>query len=315
MLQVTWPKIRRSVVGLVWVMVFAVIAQPASAITLFGTATAGLVSIDLNTNAVNTVLSLGAQPDGLLFDSSGRIIYTLLAGQVRRFDPNTNTDELLAGGLSTPADLVLEPGGQSILVSEFSGGRIDRINLNTKALTTLLSPGGNPEGLAYDNQGRLFANLGTRNGGVAGKFVAQINPVTGSILNASTGLNSLDGMTFDPFTGKIYSASLFGNLIYALDPNNLSNVSTVAVGVGLPDGVVADGQGNLFIASRSDFHVYQFDLTTNTLSQKTFVAGIDDLAPASGLGASNNTVPEPITATLGLMGLGVLGMATRRRAA
>jgi len=26
-------------------------------------------------------------------------------------------------------------------------------------------------------------------------------------------------------------------------------------------------------------------------------------------------VPEPITATLGLMGLGVLGMATRRRAA
>ena len=27
-----------------------------------------------------------------------------------------------------------------------------------------------------------------------------------------------------------------------------------------------------------------------------------------------NEVPEPITATLGLMGLGVLGMATRRRA-
>ena len=30
---------------------------------------------------------------------------------------------------------------------------------------------------------------------------------------------------------------------------------------------------------------------------------------------NNNAVPEPITATLGLMGLGVLGMATRRRVA
>jgi hypothetical protein len=30
---------------------------------------------------------------------------------------------------------------------------------------------------------------------------------------------------------------------------------------------------------------------------------------------NDNTVPEPITATLGLMGLGVLGMATRRRSA
>jgi len=31
--------------------------------------------------------------------------------------------------------------------------------------------------------------------------------------------------------------------------------------------------------------------------------------------ANNNAVPEPITATLGLMGLGVLGLATRRRTA
>jgi len=33
----------------------------------------------------------------------------------------------------------------------------------------------------------------------------------------------------------------------------------------------------------------------------------------NGGGGGNNIVPEPITATLGLMGLGVLGMASRRR--
>lgn len=37
--------------------------------------------------------------------------------------------------------------------------------------------------------------------------------------------------------------------------------------------------------------------------------------PGPGPGGGNGAVPEPITAALGLMGLGVLGMATRRRAA
>jgi len=49
--------------------------------------------------------------------------------------------------------------------------------------------------------------------------------------------------------------------------------------------------------------------------------GLDDTPPpdggnnGNGGGGNNNNVavPEPVTATLGLMGLGVLGMATRKR--
>src|SRR5262249_14226079 len=159
-----------------------------------------------------TVLGLSTAVDSLVFDPMGRIIYTALnAGQVRRFNPVTMVDQLLASGFSMPADLALEPGGNSVLVSEFGGGRIDRIDLTTNNVTVLATVGGNPEGLAYDGTGRLFANLGNRNGGPTGKFVAQLNPVTGAILAQSPGLDSLDGLTFDAFTGNLYAASLLGN--------------------------------------------------------------------------------------------------------
>ena len=35
----------------------------------------------------------------------------------------------------------MEPGGNTMLVSEFYGGKIDRIDLTTNVVSTLLSPG------------------------------------------------------------------------------------------------------------------------------------------------------------------------------
>jgi hypothetical protein len=46
-----------------------------------------------------------------------------------------------------------------MLVSEFGNGDIDRINLSTNAVSTLISGTGNPEGLAYAGP-KLFANIG-----------------------------------------------------------------------------------------------------------------------------------------------------------
>src|SRR5712692_10588835 len=139
--------------------------QPARATVLFATSFAGsqIVSANTATNVVTTVLNTPSGPDSLLFDSSGRIIYSQLnTGTVRRFDPSTNSDVQLASGLNLPVDLALEPGGNSVLVSQGGGGAITRINLTTLVVTTLGTYGGNPEGLAYDSTGRLFANLGVR---------------------------------------------------------------------------------------------------------------------------------------------------------
>jgi streptogramin lyase len=290
----------------------------ARATILYTTSNSGYSEIDqVNTipQTVSTYLNINAsnQPDSIIFDSSGNVIYSAFtAGEVIRYDPITTVSTILATGLSTPADMVLEPGGNTLLVSGFSSGDIDRVNLNTLSVTPLSTGLGNPEGLAYVGS-KLFVNIGYRGGGPNGKAVAEINPVTGAIITTTTGLNSLDGLTYDPYSGLLYASSLFGNLVYSIDPNNLANVQ-IATGTGIvpgPDGITADGIGNIFIASSAsdgDSHVYQLNLISHALTQNAFVPGLDDLAPASGLGS----IPEP--STFALAGLGVFGLGfTRRR--
>ena len=273
-----------------------------------------LVRVDTGTNSVTTVDNTPFRPDSLSFDNTGNLLYTALdVGQVRLFNTTTHADTLVAGGYSTPVDLQLDPGGNSVLVSEFNGGRIDRINLATGTSSVLGTYGGNPEGITYDDSGHLFASLGVRDGG-PDKFVAQLDPVTGAILNQSAGLYSLDGLTYDSFTGKLYGASLFGGFLYEIDPTTLAATILPNSNVGLPDGIEADGMGNLFIATRSDFHIYEYNLASHTLTQETFVFSLDDLAPVSGLGA--NPAPEPSTLGGGALGVALaLGYAWRRRRA
>ena len=212
-----------------------------------------------------------------MFDSMGNVIYTALsAGEVRSHNPNTTADSLIAslGSSSLPADVALEPGLTTMLVSEFGGGKIDRIDLvNPLHPVVQLWPpangagSGNPEGLAYDNAGHLFANLGVR--GVSTdppkKYVAQINPVTGAILQQSPCppgggppcLPSLDGLTYDSFTHMLYAASTFGKTVFQINPINLSVVDLGQTygwnsQFGF-DGITSDGLGHLFVVS-GDHH-------------------------------------------------------------
>lgn len=68
------------------------------------------------------------------------------------------------------------------------------------------------------------------------------------------------------------------------------------------------GIGFLGFVADNPFTQAQFD--TETTDAEAF--GMDNLSFAA---VGGNAIPEPITATLGLMGLGVLGIATRRRVA
>jgi hypothetical protein len=173
--------------------------------------------IDVVDTATNTVTPLftvtNGPPDDLITDGPGILLYLAQgsssvanAGQLRMYNLNTHTDTMVASGLSRPADLVLDPGGATALVSESSIDEIVRVNLSTGVVTVLpttypISAGGiGPNGLAYDASGRLFANIGDRFGGPTGSNVAQIDPVTGAIIHETTGLNSVDGLTYDPYS-------------------------------------------------------------------------------------------------------------------
>ena len=284
--------------------------------TLYATSivTNQILKVDTVTGSVVPILNSAGGVDSLVFDSAGRIIYSQAAsGGVRRFDPATGIDELLAGGLLVPADLALEPGGNSVLVSQFGGGVISRIDLLTNALTTLGTYGGNPEGLAYDASGRLFANLGVRDI-FADKYLAELDPITGAILQQSPGITSLDGLTYDSYTGQLFASLLFGNLVCRYNPDSLAAGPTFCHGViPGPDGLTSDGLGNLFIAATGAASIYRYNIPTDTITQQTFVLGLDDLAPASGSGSAPSPVPEPGNFLLTATGLLIGGSWFRNR--
>jgi streptogramin lyase len=291
----------------------------ASAATLYATSIGGSQIDKVNTvaNTETTFINTPSAADSIIFDASGNMLYTeLYTGQIRRYNPTSLVDSAvtLPYSLSNPADMALDPGGATMLVSEYAAGRIDRVNLTTGAITPLLTPGGDPEGLAYVGN-KLFANIGYRYGGVTGKEVVQIDPVTGAILAVSPGLDSLDGLTYDPYSGLLYASSLFGNKIYSIDPNNLNNVQDVTAKLGVvpgPDGITSDGVGDIFVASSDslgDSHVYQLNLISDTLTMETYVPGLDDLAPAAGPGS----FPTPDNgSSLGLLCVGLAGIALCR---
>ena len=267
----------------------------------------GIYKVDTTANTASPLFSTQQAPDSIVFTPNGNILFSALdVGQVRLFNPTTHADTLVASRLGVPLDLALDPGGKSVLVSNIQGS-IFRINLTNGAVGERLFPGSNPEGLAYDNLGRLFANLGTRAAGHS--IIAELNPSNASILRERTGLSGLDGLTFDSFTGKLYATDDVHNQVDVIDPNTFA--VSVLTNVPGPDGIEADGNGNLFIAA-FNANVYTYSLTNGTLTKGPFVPGLDDLAPVSGLGAPP-PIPEPATLTLLSIGLGGITLSVRLR--
>src|SRR5262249_40923790 len=151
------------------------------------------------------------QPDSLLIDANGRILYSAyFAGQVRRYDVASGTDALVAGGFNHPVDLAFEPGSNTVLLAEQAGHRVDRIKLTTGSVSLLTTTPGDANGLTYDNSGRLFATTSPNT-------LAQLNPITGAVIQSVNIANDLDGLTFDSTTGLLYAASQGGSRILSFN--------------------------------------------------------------------------------------------------
>jgi IPTL-CTERM motif len=293
------------------------------AATVFGTIFTNpgqIVRIDTNSHQVTPVRAVGAFPDSIIFDSSGRLIYTVFgANQVRRFDPATSSDVVVNGGFSGPLDLALEPGGATVLVSNNTSPRIDRLDLNTGVVTSFL-PGVGGGGITYDASGRLFA--------VLPGMIAELNPQTGAVLQNTPGTLVFDGLTFDPLSGSLFASNGSGGQLFRFDRTNLAAggqlLATLIGPGGFVDGVVADGTGNLFVAVRnvgdeSMSGLFQVNATTGAFLQVASAPFLDDIAPLAGLGAPpgtpapSATIPIPTLSNTLLAALSVIlaGMAVR----
>lgn len=261
--------------------------------------------VDTDTQTV-TVVAPAYSPDSLLFDSQGRIIYTNYGGgEVRRIDLTNNTDTVLASGLSHPVDMALADGGSVLYVSNQGSGIINKLDLSNNALTNLANgTPGSTNGLSFDSKGNLFAVLGSNT-------LAQISLITGAVINSVTlpGTLYLDGLTFDVVTGLLYVSSEANSSIYSLDPTQLALGGTLVTSViPIPDGLTSDGKGNLWVAALGG-NLWQYDLTAGVATPRSpIIPGLDDPAPAFGLGSP---IPEP--ATIALVGIGIAGIGYQRR--
>jgi DNA-binding beta-propeller fold protein YncE len=289
-------------------------AVQSPAATVYGTTFTSpgqIVRIDTDSHQVIPLTSTSAFPHGLVFDSFGRIVYSVFGGnQVRRYDPLTNTDSFVMGGFSGPLNIAMEPGNGTVLVSNETSPRIDRLNLTTDAVSTLLAGAGGG-GIVYDAGGRLFANLPGR--------LAEIDATTGATLQSTPGNLVLYGLAYDPQNGALYATNGLGGQVLRFDRNNLSLGGGVIAtilggGSGFAGGIVADGAGNLFVAVRNIANeplsgLYQVNNTTGAFQQVANLPFLSELAPIVGLGAAPSITSVPaMVPTLSEMALLALSM-------
>ncbi len=297
------------------ILVVLVSARPASATLLYATSisTNTIYTVDTATHAITPYLNVGVNLDSIFFDPSGRLVYSELNnGRVQAHNPANNTTVTLASGLTAPIDMALEPNGTSFLVSNSTNALV-RISLAGGVLGSI-NVGLRPDGIIYDPSGHLFVNLST--GFTANNSsVRQIDPVTGAVI-ATTGNTGvfLDGLTYDSFSGFLYASDYNNGRIVRINPNTMAFSFLTPLGAALsqPDGITSDGMGKLYLASRGNAHVIEYDIATNTATNLGTINGLDDLAPASGLGSA--AVPEPSSLVLaGVGGLALLGCRRLRR--
>jgi streptogramin lyase len=305
----------------------SIAASAARATTLYASSFEGqslwrVDTVALTATQIWSTTPVGQQPDSLCFDAAGNILYSahFPGGGVRRVNVSASSDTAVATWTGHSTDLALEPSLTSVVCSDYIDPNLRRVNLSGGA--TVLATGHYFSGVTYFGN-RLFANAGNTNQH-GGDRVLELNPVTGAILNQSAsnpaGVNTigdLDGLTYDGFTGHLWATDEDASALIEINPNTLTTVShplptNSSGGAMLPDGLCGDSAGKLWYASRGDFNIYEYNITSGTSTPVVNINGLDDLAPVSGLGS-----PSPEPAALSLIGLAIplLCRARQRRRA
>jgi len=276
-----------SVLGLI-----IALAAIASATNLVGTDNVNGKLLYLTTPKTNfTMFATGTQPTGIVVGPDQEIIYALSAtGQIHMFNPYNNTDTLMVSGLTTPLDIVMDPGCKSFLISDPGANKIYRFTFAGNVLTTFYS-GDTIRGIVYDTGGNLFANDVTLNAVVQFTSMGVVTNQTPS----SSPLTAPEGLTYDNKTRDLYATSSTGQVLYQIT-DSLLTVTTIPFAHGPElEGITSDGQGNLYVVGGNGTSnvLYEYTVSTGTLKTFNSAGGLDRIAlvPFGPCISSGGTIP------------------------
>lgn len=233
--------------------------------------------------------------DSLVFDQAGTLLVSgNRSRNVFRMDPtlpggaaNTGTqvNTSLLYGLEA-ADEAIDASGANLYVTDYNGKTLSVVHLATGAVSFhTLSGMIGLSGIAFDPSGQLWVT------DPYARTVGTVDLSANTYAPLCSGLPSggaPDGLTFDPLSGNLFVSGREGNWIAQLTiGTNTCSVGTVyTLGTDSvthkaisPDGIAADGLGNVFIAGQNGA-VAQLDIASGIVTTiATGLSQLDDIAP------------------------------------
>ncbi len=168
-------------------------------------------------------------------------------GHLYRFDIDGGGSKSLIATVAGIGGITGDAAG-NIYAAQVNAGIVSKITPNGD-VTTYVTGLNNPDGIAFDPDGRLY--IGSRTGQV------MVAPIDGG---AATNFATLTGAIMDLVTdgaGNVYAtnADPTQGTISKITPGG--SVTSFGSGFGGPQGVVFDASGNLFIANLNSDDIYK----------------------------------------------------------
>lgn len=236
-------------------------------------------------DGINSSLSVGGIPNGIVFDPSNGNLYVANFGpgtvSVINGSSNSVIETIDLNYPVSPWDVSYDPNNGHIYVSDTKNGAVSVVNTTDDTVLATVAVGDDmlsgdhddrPNGLAFDPyNGYMYVAM------YGSGYLAEVDPEKNILVgNAPIGqdafVNSgLWGLAFDPADCNFYASNEVENTLTVVNAVSNSLVSTISTGRS-PNGVAVDinqgsSYGDVLVANYAANTVSVFNASSNTMIQ------------------------------------------------
>lgn len=246
----------------------------------------------------------GALSNGIVFDHSGNLVLVMSqpngSGGLASVDSGTGAllkADITTASLGVNDRLAMDPSTDNVYIADTGWTGVSRVNTTTGALQNL-----NPDnlnqlsGITFTPDRRLFIVA------YAG-VVSELDPETGHVLHSLTIGSTIEGLTFDPTRGTLFTSNGNCQQLCELAIGTQANpaLSLIRTYPNAFHSLAADGQGNIYYANGG---LYRYGLSdgSNTLLVQGLAqwaggfGSVDAIAPLVGAGSKPQAPATVLTA-------------------